>query len=79
MTEIRMTVSRVWLPSEDAGRDLTHPVEAPAVAVELCAPLTTAVLCDDATLGADPGQGSGDPMELALPRAGQLAGLDRDG
>jgi Ca2+-transporting ATPase len=73
-----MTVSEVWLPSEEAGRGLGAPVDSPGAAAELRALLTTAVLCNNATLGADSRQDSGDPMELALLCAGRSAGLDRE-
>ena len=78
LTENRMTVSQVWLPSEEAARGPDRPTDARGAAVELRALLTTAVLCNNATLGADPSQDSGDPMELALLRAGRQAGLDRE-
>ncbi|MEX2034552.1 MAG: HAD-IC family P-type ATPase, partial [Xanthobacteraceae bacterium] len=39
--------------------------------------LEIAVLCNNATLGRTAGDDSGDPMELALLRAGRLAGLER--
>ena len=79
LTENRMTVGEVWLPSEAAARELNRPTDTPGAAAELRALLTTAVLCNNATLGADPRQDSGDPMELALLRAGRSAGLDREG
>ena len=44
---------------------------------QLAAPLEVAVLCNNATLGDVADEDSGDPMELALLRAGRLAGLER--
>ena len=40
--------------------------------------LEIAVLCNNATLGRVSDEDTGDPMELALLRAGRLAGLERD-
>ena len=40
--------------------------------------LEAAVLCGTATLKTNEGRGAGDPMELALLRLGQIAGLDRE-
>ena len=41
--------------------------------------LEIAVLCNNATLGRVSDEDTGDPMELALLRAGRLAGLERGG
>ncbi|WP_311276051.1 cation-transporting P-type ATPase [Methylobacterium sp. WCS2018Hpa-22] len=72
LTENRMTVRWLSLPSGDV--DLTDPGSAAAGTGRL---LQVAVLCNDATLGEDPGGDSGDPMEQALLRAGLSVGLDR--
>ncbi|WP_245436205.1 cation-transporting P-type ATPase [Methylobacterium sp. V23] len=72
LTENRMTVRWLLLPSGDV--DLTDPGSAAAGTGRL---LQVAVLCNDATLGVDPGRDSGDPMEQALLRAGLSVGLDR--
>lgn len=78
LTENRMTVRRLWTaageldlqPAPDAAaRRLDGNAEATAL-------LRVAVLCNDATLDADDA-GSGDPMEVALLRAGLQAGLTR--
>jgi Ca2+-transporting ATPase len=84
LTENRMTVRRIWLPSGEVGvtkmgfertapgADFAEPDRSP----QLTRLLETAVLCNNATLGHVPEEDSGDPMELALLRAGRLAGLD---
>ena len=84
LTENRMTVRRFWISSGevDAG---TH---APGSAAgdsgielgndpQLRCLLEIAVLCNNATLGQVAGEDSGDPMELALLRAGRRARLMR--
>ncbi len=77
LTENRMTARRLWAPTgeidlgaeADPFGDDTRPTRL----------LEIAVLCNDASLGAMPEQDSGDPMELALLRAGRRARLDRGG
>ncbi|MGA7972410.1 MAG: cation-transporting P-type ATPase [Pseudolabrys sp.] len=77
LTENRMTVARLWVPSGeieiDGGGDAAQFGGDPQIA----SLLETAVLCNDATLGEAGEDGTGDPMELALLRAGHLAGLTR--
>ncbi len=77
LTENRMTVRRLWVPSGeieiDGGGDATQFGGDPQIA----SLLEVAVLCNDATLGDDGADGTGDPMELALLRAGHLAGFMR--
>ena len=84
LTENRMTVRRIWLSSGElsvgggsfelaGGR---APIR-PDTTAELRCLLKIAVLCNNATLGGVPTEDSGDPMELALLRAGRLADLDR--
>ena len=77
LTENRMTVARLWVPSGeieiDDGGDATQFGNDP----QLACLLEVAVLCNDATLGDAGEDGTGDPMELALLRAGHLAGLTR--
>ncbi|WP_331315852.1 cation-transporting P-type ATPase [Methylobacterium mesophilicum] len=73
LTENRMTVRQLALPSGildglAGGSDRPREVERL---------LRVAVLCNDASLGSEPGLGSGDPMEQALLRAGRSVGLDR--
>ena len=78
LTENRMTVRRFWVPSgeiEVDGGARIPPSDDPQVGRLL----EIAVLCNDATLGQVREQDSGDPMELALLRAGRLAGLERSG
>ena len=87
LTENRMTVSRIVLASGpidvtrgDFARDGKRllPEEDPA----LDQLLQAAVLCSNATLDAETedgrGQGTGDPMELALLVAGAIGGLRRE-
>ncbi len=77
LTENRMTVRRLWVPSGeieiDGGGGATQFGNDPQIA----SLLEVAVLCNDATLGDAGEDGTGDPMELALLRAGYLAGLAR--
>jgi Ca2+-transporting ATPase len=84
LTENRMTVRRIWLPSgeirvekgsfwlADGSKSLQPDANA-----ELQGLLRIAVLCNNATLAQVSAEDSGDPMELALLRAGRLASLDR--
>ncbi len=70
LTENRMSVRRVCLPSGD--RDFaTGPADSETARI-----LRIGLLCNDATLESD-GGATGDPMEIALLRAGRTAGLDR--
>jgi Ca2+-transporting ATPase len=84
LTENRMTVERVWLPSARYGLDLEHGAivnesgNAAALEGPLRRALEVGVLCGTATLKAEDERGAGDPMELALLRLGALAGLDRE-
>ncbi|WP_291684594.1 cation-transporting P-type ATPase [Bradyrhizobium sp.] len=84
LTENRMTVRRIWLSSGElsVGERRFEPADGsaplrPDTIAELQCLLKIAVLCNNATLGDVPTEDSGDPMELALLRAGGLAGLDR--
>jgi Ca2+-transporting ATPase len=84
LTENRMTVRKIWLSSGELSlgeigfelADGSAPVRPDAI-VELECLLKIAVLCNNATLGHVPADDSGDAMELALLRAGRLAGLGR--
>ncbi len=74
LTENRMTVRYLSLASrefavDERGGDVRSDTERL---------LRVAMLCNDASLGKGTGEGSGDPMEQALLRAGRSAGLDRD-
>ncbi|WP_441251987.1 cation-translocating P-type ATPase [Tardiphaga sp. 71_E8_N1_1] len=84
LTENRMTVQRIWLPSGEVrlatnsfGSSEGSNVIPPGAAAEMQEALEVAVLCNNATLSDVVGGDSGDPMELALLRAGRMAGLDR--
>ncbi|WP_126979449.1 cation-translocating P-type ATPase [Frigidibacter oleivorans] len=77
LTENRMTVRRLWLPSGEVAIEAATTGEAGQEG-DARALLRVAVLCNDAAIGGD-GAGVGDPMERALLRAGQEAGLDRNG
>jgi Ca2+-transporting ATPase len=83
LTENRMTVRRLWVPSGETDAGATDLDTALGRRIELDrAPqlrrlLEIAALCNNATLGRDPGEDSGDPMELALLRAARRAGLTR--
>ncbi len=74
LTENRMTVRRFWLESGEIVLDGEPP--SPAGDPQLARLLEIAVLCNDATLEGE--DGTGDPMELALLRAGQRAGVARN-
>ena len=80
LTENRMTVREVWVPSGEIQIDMM--AFADTQHLELDNPqfrclLEIALLCNDATLGRVPEEDSGDPMELALLRAARFAGLTR--
>ncbi len=84
LTENRMTVRKIWLPSGEIRIEKDHfrlvngskSLQPDAIA-ELQSLLRIAVLCNNATLANVSADDSGDPMELALLRAGRLAQLDR--
>jgi Ca2+-transporting ATPase len=85
LTENRMTVRRVSLASGDlvvgrSGFEATDGTSelGPRRTSQLTQLLEAAVLCNNATLGRVSGEDTGDPMELALLRAGRLAGLERN-
>ena len=84
LTENRMTVRRIWLPSgeirvENGSFWLADGSKSfqPDTNAELQGLLRIAVLCNNATLAHVSAEDSGDPMELALLRTGRLASLDR--
>ncbi len=85
LTENRMTVERLWLPSgcyhidHARGEMLDASGKKTAVDGALRRAMEVGVLCGTATLKAEDERGAGDPMELALLRLGQIAGLDREG
>ncbi len=86
LTENRMAVRRLWLPSGEleidgaAGR-FKSPDGAETGGAgddpQLKLLLEIAVLCNEATLGETAESSSGDPMEIALLRVGRIAGLNR--
>jgi Ca2+-transporting ATPase len=84
LTENRMTAERFWLPSahyridHQTGQILDTWGNKAAIDASLQRVLEAAVLCGTATLKTNEGRGAGDPMELALLRLGQIAGLDRE-
>ncbi len=77
LTENRMAVRKFWLPSGEM--DAADATESALLdrSPQLRLLLETAVLCNGATLGRVDAEDSGDPMELALLRAGRVAGLER--
>jgi len=81
LTENRMTVHRLWVPTgeielETGAGEGAKQVQLAADA-QLFLLLEIAVLCNDASLESADEEGSGDPMELALLRAGFRANLKR--
>jgi len=84
LTENRMTTERLWLPSADyhIDHERREIVDAFGNRAKLDAPLRgvleIGVLCGTATLKTTDERGAGDPMELALLRLGQIAGIDRE-
>ncbi len=80
LTENRMAVRRLCLPSgEIAVGAAADGAESPRLAGDRQAALLLriAVLCNDAHLDRAEAEGVGDPMEVALLRAGLQAGLVR--
>ena len=81
LTENRMTVRRLWMPSGEIEVEATtaQSAEPSRLANDRQAALLLriAVLCNDAHLDRAEDGGSGDPMEIALLRAGLHAGLRR--
>ncbi len=88
LTENRMRLDRLVLAGGEVtvdhagGRFLAgHETVDPAADPTLRRALEIGVLCTNATLGGGPGEAgeTGDPTEIALLRAGQLADLTRTG
>jgi Ca2+-transporting ATPase len=88
LTENRMHLDRLLLVDGEVTVDheggqfsLDDVRTDPATDPALRRVLEIGVLCTNATLGGDPGEDgdTGDPTEIALLRAGQLAGLTRAG
>jgi P-type Ca2+ transporter type 2C len=83
LTENRMTVRRLFTPAGEFELDtMTQPIAEPSRVNydrQTTLLLRIAVLCNDAQLDRAEDTGSGDPMEIALLRAGLHAGLGRAG
>ena len=82
LTENRMKVRKFWVQSGnlDASADELHldaAKEPKGQNQDVLPILEIAVLCNGAALGQVASEDSGDPMELALLRAGRAAGLER--
>ncbi|MBI1219870.1 MAG: HAD-IC family P-type ATPase [Rhodobacteraceae bacterium] len=77
LTENRMAVRRLWLPSGAVDIGDAAPAMLSRGDTQLAALMEVAVLCNDAALDTSEDQGVGDPMELALLRAGLGAGYAR--
>jgi P-type Ca2+ transporter type 2C len=81
LTENRMTVRRFWVSSGEIDIAASSSKAAGRFQLDgdpqLALLLNIAVLCNDASLESAAEEGSGDPMELALLRAGLAAGLNR--
>jgi Ca2+-transporting ATPase len=84
LTENKMALGEIWLP---AGK-VEIMTEPPGFALDgrsidvgdvadLGDALTAMVLCNNAELGQGEGRDAGDPMELALLRAGRIGGRER--
>jgi len=78
LTENRMTVRRLWVPTGEIELDASDGEQTPlGDDAQLSLLLEIAVLCNNAALDRADEEGSGDPMELALLRAGFRARLQR--
>ena len=84
LTENRMEVERLLIPSGDFSIDHAHAsilkdgaAIDPAADPDLMKALLVGVLCSNADYDGQAQRGAGDPMEVALLRAGGFAGLHR--
>jgi P-type Ca2+ transporter type 2C len=78
LTENRMTVRRLWVSGGEIEIESGEsPVRTQLGDSQFFLLLEIAVLCNNASLGSTGEPGSGDPMELALLRAGLRAELRR--
>ena len=75
LTENRMAARRLSVPSGEI--ELEQAAISGGIGPPFAQLLKVAVLCNDASLETAAGEGSGDPMEVALLRAGFYAGLAR--
>lgn len=78
LTENRMAVRRLWLPSGEVGTESVPEERGANGDAQLAALIEVAVLCNDAALEAPEAEGTGDPMEVALLREGLKARHARD-
>ena len=76
LTENRMTVRRLMVPSGEIELE-GNTSQSNLRDTQLFQLLEIAVLCNDAALESPEEKGIGDPMELALLRAGFRSGLNR--
>jgi Ca2+-transporting ATPase len=77
LTENRMTVERIVTTAGDTVLDDRVTPDAASMPGPALRLLVAAALCNDAVLKGEGQPDSGDPMELALLRAADRAGLDR--
>ncbi|MCR4281672.1 MAG: cation-transporting P-type ATPase, partial [Bauldia sp.] len=77
LTENRMTVRRFSVSSGEIEVDGAGGAIRLDDDPQLARLMEVAVLCNNATLGNTADESSGDPMELALLRAGRQAGIER--
>ncbi len=77
LTENRMTVRRIWVPSGEVEFESGSNKTVLGDDTQLARLIETAVLCNNAALERIEEEGSGDPMEIALLRAGLMAGVER--
>ncbi len=75
LTENRMTVRRLWTPEGET--DLADPDRKDEVPPPFLRLAETAVLCNNASLGDQENDDSGDPMEQALLRFGLSQGIEQ--
>jgi Ca2+-transporting ATPase len=73
LTENRMAVRQVWVPS-GPFEIADWPPDTGSLSVEVRKLADAMVLCNNAALGSDGKNDSGDPMEQALLRLGLMAG-----